>query len=269
MKSWVCRVIGLALIIGAGVLYMEPFTPLLAPTTVPNFTESTAPPLTGRSDPRLSRIAGETDLAFAARINDEISRAFAHCTPEDSIRQSWLLHVLRQLGFSAVTEHGLLTSHGNLCGFCHQAAHIEATALRRAGAEAEVFGLNGHVVVRMQDGADAYFIDPDFGVGPFRAADPDLERHLSAAYSEVVGPAAAAPIVSYYSTSDDNDAYSSSPYLEEIEMRQGVLIVVQDALLFLIFAAGVASIVAGFQPSDERGRAAGVPGKALPRTRLG
>ena len=39
---------------------------------------------------------------------------------------------VQALGFTYITEQGLLTSERNLCGFCHQAAHIEAAALRRA-----------------------------------------------------------------------------------------------------------------------------------------
>jgi hypothetical protein len=243
-------VVGLALIAGAAVLYTEPFTPVLAPTDIPNFTRSEAPPLAGDNDPRLVRQPGEAALAFATRVNDEISRAFAHCTPAESVAHGWLLYGLHAAGFTYVTEQGLLTSRRNLCGFCHQAAHIEAAALRRHGIEAQVLGLNGHVVVRaIIDGA-TYYLDPDFGVGPFRGDAADFPARLAAAYAPISDDISArAP--SFYLSRDDNQPYYSDGYLEAVERQQALILVIQDLLLLLAVAVGAICIWRGLRPARD------------------
>jgi hypothetical protein len=243
-------VVGLALIAGAAVLYTEPFTPVLAPTDIPNFTRSEAPPLAGEDDPRLMRQPGEAALAFATRVNDEISRAFAHCTPADSVAHGWLLYGLHAAGFTYVTEQGLLTSRRNLCGFCHQAAHIEAAALRRHGIEAQVLGLNGHVVVRANIDGATYYLDPDYGVGPFSDNRPGFSAELDAGYTPLLGDMAPR-VVSLFTSRDDNQPYYSDGYLEAVERQQALILVIQDLLLLLAVAVGAICIWRGLRPAQD------------------
>lgn len=251
-------VVGLGLIVGAAVLYTEPFTPALAPSAVPNFTRSEAPPLAGDDDPRLARQPGETDLAYASRLNGEVSRAFAHCTPVESIAHSWLLHALHAAGFTYITEQGMLTSRRNLCGFCHQAAHIEAAILRRNGVAAEAFGLTGHVVVRATIDGGTYYLDPDYGLGPFREIDPDFAARLVAAYAPFSDQVAAlAP--SYYLTRDDNLPYYTDGYLETVARQQDVLLVIQDLLLALAVVLGAVCLWRGARPAGWRRASEGSP----------
>lgn len=249
-------VVGLALIVGAAVLYTEPFTPTLAPSSIPNFTHSEAPPLAGGDDPRLVRRAGEAPLAYATRINGEISRAFAHCTPADSVAHSWLHYALHVAGFAHVTEQGLLTRRRNLCGFCHQAAHIEAAALRRNGVEAQVFGLSGHVVVRADIDGRTYYLDPDYGVGPFDEGATGSWDRLDGAYTPLVGIPEATRIASFYTSHEDNQPYYSDAYLDALERRQATLLVIQDMLLVLAIAVGALCIWRGVRPPRSADRRA-------------
>lgn len=176
-----------------------------------------ASPLAGWDDPRIVRRSDETPMAFAARATRNIFYATYACMPTRYAQSAAAWLAARQLG-SEIMAHGYLDASIVRCGFCHQRAFLRANALERAGIEdAEVFGLNGHVVTRFQLNGQSYFADPDYGVGPFPAQPGALAATVRRVYAEYEN---VNEMVGIYANEADSAPYESMLWLRTLAEHQ-------------------------------------------------
>lgn len=188
-------------------------------TGLKGYYYAVAEPLDGFSDPRLARLAGESEMIFATRALAAVSDSLFHCE-DNSAKQSWLLRAMTALKLVNKENQGLLVPMMLRCGLCHQVAYILARALRTGGVEAEAFGLSGHVVTRAKLQGETYYLDADVGVGPIRAGDPNLKQTLEVIYKAATNETQANRIVGMYMSTADNVPYYSNASLDEIAQRQ-------------------------------------------------
>ena len=196
-----------------------------------------AEPLDGYSDPRLVRLAGESDMDFARRALAAVSDALFHCE-DNSAKQSWLLRTVTALKLVTKESQGLLVPTKLRCGLCHQVAYILARALRTGGLEAEAFGLSGHVVTRAKLQGETYYLDADVGVGPFLGSDPNLKQTLEVVYKGATNEDQAMRIVGMYMSTADNQPYYSNASLDGISQRQARWLIAQRLLELVMWIAG-------------------------------
>jgi hypothetical protein len=156
--------------------------------TLPYLRDSTAPP----------RLSGESDLAYATRLNEYVHRSTYHC-PASAIPDLSLLE--RMIEPAGLFRNGLLVRERFDCGQCGQRVFLLRESLAEAGIQSKVLGLKGHVVLLMGD----HVLDPDFGVGPFRYSDPNLYRAADEAYSRF--PAIDADYAELLASKGDNFLY--------------------------------------------------------------
>ncbi len=216
---------------------------------IPGYEYPVAPRLAGPDDPRLLRRPTEDDLSFAIRVSRAVFAAVYHCE-DNAAAQSWLISLRTAAHLQAAETEGVLAAEGLRCGLCHQVSYVAASALRRGGVEAEVFGLTGHVVVRFVTGGREYFIDPDWGLGPFDPSSPHFEAELRNAYRPFATLRATYQpiraddllnnVVAAYLTPDDNVPYGSMPGLDAIAARQARMFMAQKwaERLILFFGLG-------------------------------
>ena len=155
MKSWrigrelAALIVGLVVLSGAAYLTLayRPFAEDF--TGLKGYYYALAEPLDGYGDPRLVRLAGETEMTFATRALAAVSDSLFHCE-DNSAKQSWLLRTMTALKLVSKENQGLLVPSKLRCALCHQVSYILARTLRTGGVEAEAFGLSGHVVTIAQ-----------------------------------------------------------------------------------------------------------------------
>ena len=197
-----------------------------------------AEPLDGYSDPRLVRLAGESDMNFATRALAAVSDALFHCE-DNSAKQSWLLRTVTALKLVTKESQGLLVPTKLRCGLCHQVAYILARALRTGGLEADAFGLSGHVVTRAKLNGETYYLDADMGVGPFRGSDPNLKQTLEVIYKSATNEDQANRIVGMFMSTADNVPYYSNVSLDAVAQRQARWLIAQRLLELGMWIAGL------------------------------
>lgn len=64
-------------------------------------------------------------------------------------------------------EYGLLDFRYLQCGFCHQRNFLLTEVLNSYGLVSNLVSLNEHVVSRVVINNEEYFVDADYGIGPF------------------------------------------------------------------------------------------------------
>ena len=218
------------------------------PTAIrPGFGLTTGKRLEGFDDRRLSRIAGENDQQFAARIGRNVYGATYNCQ-DLSVKQKWLIHLIEKFGladsFGLQDQHlvGLLSARNFVCGYCHQTAYIAARALINGGVAADVFNLNNHVITRFFSDNRTFYLDPDFGVGPFSVEDPEFENTIKAAYRPISSDSQFFDVINGMLNKEDDHPYFSMDMLGELANRQEKLIAAEDfiqwaALITALFLA--------------------------------
>jgi hypothetical protein len=184
------------------------------------------------NDPRLKKRDGENPLEFAARATAAVYRAFYHC----DMRLRWPpgAEQLETQKPGLFREVGVLSLEHFICGYCHQRAFILASAIKRAGIQARVWGINGHVVTIFSIEGKDYAADADFGIDPFRVnlTSPDeLRSSVANAYEVLIhrhGIKMIETIVEYYTTIEDNVEYYNMEHLHKLALEQRKLLSLLD-----------------------------------------
>lgn len=215
------------------------------PTAIrPGLGLTTGKRLEGFDDSRLSRIAGEDDQQFAARIGRNVYGATYNCQ-DLSVKQKWLIHLIEKFGladsFGLQDQHlvGLLSARNFVCGYCHQTAYIAARALINGGVAADVFNLNNHVITRFFSDNRTFYLDPDFGVGPFSVEDPEFENTIKAAYRPITSDSQYFDVINGMLNKKDDQPYFSMDVLGKLANRQENLIAAED---FIEWSALIAAL---------------------------
>lgn len=112
------------------------------------------------------------------------------------------------------------------CGLCSQRAFWLSKILREHGTEAELLGLEGHVVVIVRDAASHHWIlDPDYGTDPFlvNIASSEAMAHAATNYYSFLSrngkSALHRELIAIYATTDNNQPYNSKD-LRRIDDQQ-------------------------------------------------
>jgi len=88
-----------------------------------------------------------------------------HCGFTES--QNTLHKVAKKFMPEEFKSYGLLDFRYLQCGFCHQRNYLLTEILNSYGLTSNLVSLNEHVVGRVMINNEDYFIDSDYGVGPF------------------------------------------------------------------------------------------------------
>lgn len=203
-----------------------------------------------------ARATDEPVDAFVARALSEVFLSKYHCLDLEP-EQYWLDRVIRDFirlefneklrgvlghsniaGFYSPVPQGVLDVELMSCGLCHQRAYILAKILVENDVDAYSFGLNGHVVTRYEWAGDTYFVDPDYGIGPFKL-DENFEQTLLEAYGSVGNAKTARKVANMYLSEKNNDYYYSMAYLDRYALSQKISYYLQLAVLFILYVSGV------------------------------
>lgn len=210
----------------------------------PGYSVNTVPRLAGWDDPRLGRLAAESDGQFAERMTRVVSQAIYHCEIHSTARViDWLASRVVPHDFREV---GLLTPSALRCGFCNQVSYVLARALERGGVEADLLVLNGHVVTLASFDGKRWLADADFGVGPveypadFATVEPAYRR-VTKHHDNWLSQIAAA----YATSADDGPYYRSMEWLQAAEGRQRVVIGFLEIARWAFLAIGLMLMVNG------------------------
>lgn len=144
----------------------------------------------------------------------------------------------RLYGFYWPERQGGLAIEITLCGLCHQTAYFLAKILADNGVPSTAFGLNGHVVTRYEWQGEVFYIDPDFGVGPFEAGD-SLKKSIEIAYAQVADKEKVNQVVAMYLSEGNNGPYYSMGYLNRYALSQRVSFYLQGVILLMLYCLGV------------------------------
>lgn len=254
-----------ALLIAAPVLagliwqvpHGEPLPPLF--NIVPGYTYPAEDKLSGWSDPRIVRRAGESELEFAKRASENIYKSTFHCAYDDD-RQSWFTALASRLGMVDEQQmYGVLAIETFRCGFCHQRATLLARAMRNGGIEsAFVLALDGHVVTGFRHDGRDYAADADYGIGPFETRWHDiahLRETIENQYSGVralFGDYVANIIVNAYLTTHNNGEYMTYDYMSNLMDRQSNVLRLERLVEVISFVAGAFLIACALYRSQRK-----------------
>ncbi|MFU0507711.1 hypothetical protein [Pseudaminobacter sp. NGMCC 1.201702] len=190
---------------------------------------------------RFVRSDKETTLGFVSRVSRTVQSTTFNCAPGD-FHLSWAERLMwASIGSPNIFADGILVRSRFDCGYCHQRAFLVKDLLHDAGIEAEVWGLNGHVVLRLDHAGQAYFVDPDLGPGPFAV---NLDGGPMIDVARVYANSSAANVdalrLIYADASDD------APYggLEYAAHYQKQVFFYADALVGVLGAAGLLALCA-------------------------
>lgn len=194
--------------------------------------------------PNFSRFTGESDLTYLSRVSEVVHKATWNCYSHD-FRLSLIEQLVTALSFTSLWDHGILVTEEFRCGLCHQRAFQLSRAIASGGLESEVYGLAGHVVLRVQTSAGSYFADPDYGIEPFPVGENPEAAYVPLPFAD------AKQIASFYLTTANNEPYAPG-LLEESEARQALAFQIANALAVL--ALVTAGLLAGWAlwPRAER-----------------
>lgn len=193
---------------------------IVVPTSgiLPGYNYPKLKRLEGASDLRLKRIKGESTTEYIARLNMVVFDATWHCNPNKYNESAPNLNVFRIVGAlypefqKSVKRQGVLTLDYGFyyCGFCHQNAEILTQTLIKNGINADTLAIKGHVITKVIIGGRVYFLDPDFGAGPF-IKSKDLNLDYSKVYQGYIQAGAnanlAQRITDMYKKSSEHKSY--------------------------------------------------------------
>lgn len=191
---------------------------------IPGYSTLAATPIQNLSERVFDRQVGETDRDVITRLNGLIHSGSWNCAPQDFTLSEIEQHVHAVMGSPNIFSEGILIRSRFGCGFCHQRATLLTSALIRNNIVANVFGLNGHVVVRVELPDEALFVDPDLGVAPMNGS----EQSILDGYSPL-GHGDPQEILAMYQSWEDNSTYPWS-YLSPLIDAQNRLFKEADRL---------------------------------------
>lgn len=165
---------------------------------------------------QLIRKNGESNIAFAVRINKVVNDGFAHYWKAAGIEkynirvpvwENYLLYFASYINPSKYREYEFSNYRKNLergVGLCSTHSIVVKGVLNENGMHAELLDIDGHhVVVRAELGDSTYLLDPDFGVVvPFDTAaislNPELVRESYSKMAALYYPDAKDPYTTDY-----------------------------------------------------------------------
>jgi hypothetical protein len=183
----------------------------------------------------LKRKAGESDKAFAIRVNDVVSKSMMHYWKAEGIKkynlrvpvwENYILYFNNSL--KEESRYEFSDYRKNLergAGLCSTHSIVVKGVLRDNGIEAHLWDIAGHVVVRAEVAKNEWYIlDPDFGiVVPHDIkeieSDPEIVRPFYANMADLYKPEYDDPyttdhVVEIYQK-EGNHIYSDSPIWEK------------------------------------------------------
>lgn len=230
----------------------------------PSYTGVTGRHLSEVSEAELKIGSREPPLHFASRINMLVHTTTYHCAPSDyAFSPIERLAIWADLPSAMGSEWSEgPTSRAQLrCGYCHQQAIALAQILRKNGFDAWAYGLNGHVVTRVDLGGAIYILDPDYGVPPFRYnVFGDIFQETIKAYeTSVVMPGQPSPpdtspgdraltpeqIASFVASTDDNQFYSTPEHWDAIDAARKSFKRDTNIIALMLILIGILGLVCG------------------------
>lgn len=166
-----------------------------------------------------------------------------HCEPSNYELTD--LEKLLRLSFSNnLFDQGLLDINRIDCGFCHQRAYILKVVLEKFLISSRVYGLSGHVVLKVDLGDEVFFADPDYGVDPIPFSKDAIifEQSLKEAYSRFGNRDT---LASMYLTTNNNEYYHPDPEgLKNIDQKQSLFFLLSSIAALLLIVTGLVLVAA-------------------------
>ncbi|MDX8520159.1 hypothetical protein [Mesorhizobium dulcispinae] len=206
-------------------------------------TAVTIKPISEIADTVLDITEGESQLGYVKRVTDVVHLSTFNCQPTE-FSLSWLERIFLWLsGSPSLFVEGILVKDRFTCGFCHQRVFLVRQALQRNGITSDLFGLNGHVVARVNIDRKQYYTDPDYGVGPFPAAADTLEEAVRSNYS-LAASGDLELLVGFYNSAEDNKPYGD--YIDRVFEKQAALFKKSRLVANLLAMTSVSYLLAYF-----------------------
>lgn len=195
-------------------------------------------PLRSYSSYQLARKTAEPPLSYARRITNIVHLSTFHCMSNEYQLSIIDRVVVRYLGYEQMFDEGILSRHRINCGLCHQRAAVVAEILNNNGIKSTVFGLNGHVVARLETSDGVFLTDPDYGVGPYEYVN-DKDELYKSVLIQYRGSAwdNAENVAMYASSFGDNREYYNHIY--EAQTAQDVIFKMSSMLAKIILSFSV------------------------------
>lgn len=214
---------------------------------VPQFTAGNYFPsvLSSMSSYDVSGVASLDAVALADGMMMTVHHNTYHCKYYNS--QNYVHWIAKRLFPFAFEEYGLLDWRYFQCGFCHQRNLLLVEMLMRAGFDANLRGINGHVIAEYTMNGDVYWVDADYGVSSFVMPEESLVEAVvidrySGLRKNVNGkdfmPSVIAAFKDY-----DNDGYYNLTSLGIIAGSQRLLMNLVGGIFAVIIFTTVASFV--------------------------
>jgi hypothetical protein len=141
-----------------------------------------------------------------------------HC-PYDA-PQSILHYFAQLLSPSQFKEEGLLDFRYFQCGICHQRNFLLNEILRSQGFATNLLGINGHVVVTIEINEFNYFVDSDFGIGPFPIEERFNKAFIVDQYQDIVDSKSELEKIIFAYTIKEDDGNYELTRLRQIQESQ-------------------------------------------------
>ena len=170
----------------------------------------------------LANTSTQEVLAKVNKIVILVNKKTYHCGPDKSQN---ILQVVGEF-FSPVifNDEGLLDFRYFQCGFCSQRNYLLVEILESYGFTVKLIGLNGHVVGSVLIKGQEYFVDSDFGIGPFPVSEGLNATFISDQYKKVVeSKSQLDTIVFAYTITEDDGVYELSRMHKLQESQEKIL----------------------------------------------
>lgn len=217
------------------------------------FEQAIEPRLASMSKDVLALSPKEGQLGYVKRITDMVHLSTYQCNPTDfrlSVLDKTVMTLLNIDKQKVFLSEGILVANRFVCGLCSQRAFIAHKILRDNGVQSEMYGLEGHVVLRVTVDGVSYFTDPDYGVGPFTVGPgeniADVIKKVYATSSVNRGDV----VAQIYATLGDNRPYAN--YMSGIYKQQAKVFFISNILYHACLAIGLAGLLLGaYRISDQ------------------
>jgi hypothetical protein len=213
---------------------------------VPQFTAGNYFPsvLSSMSSYDVSEVASLDAVALADGMMITVHHNTYHCKYYNS--QNYVHWVAKRLFPFAFEEYGLLDWRYFQCGFCHQRNLLLVEMLMKAGFDANLRGLNGHVIAEYNLNGDVYWIDADYGVSSFvmpkeALAEAVVIERYSGLRKNINGKDFMSSVITAFKNYD-NDAYYNLTSLGVIAGSQRLLMNLVGGILVGLIFTTVASL---------------------------
>jgi hypothetical protein len=213
---------------------------------MPGFEQAIEPAIAALPDSILAKSPRESTLGYVKRITDTVHLTTYHCKPSDfelSFLDKIAMTILNVDKKTTFLSEGILVADRFTCGFCSQRSFITSRILRDSGVPSEMYGLEGHVVLRLNIDGTTYYTDADYGVGPFSIAPGE---NIAEAVKKVYATSSVDLkdlISNIYATVDNNRPYAE--YINGLYDQQARVFFFSDLLYRLCIVVGMAGLLFG------------------------